>query len=1004
MTITTPSQLNTIRTQPQATTMYLSVYKPRVLLSGIVTGSYTFGARDISYNTVSGSYSDVYANSTMLLGTTPEDDDIGRIRVRNITSSLVTIAENDFTISSGTYLTFLDYVDLVAVYPRIIQDPNNDENVIFYKDYDIPYTNQNSVYGTFPCAGPHRATFVSPTGTVFYTATGTYNVLGNPVTFLWQFEGGSPSTSTAETPGYVTYSTPGHYKTKLTVFASGTVGNSQDVTYRYVSVYDKPELGNFPPILKWELTDFSGDRGSGGHSVGLRVFENLGDIEPNSLVVLFTEDVYGTDTVSLGGNAPNSSTIFFVGYVLGDTIKFNYKESYVEFKCGSVTELMKQAEGFSVSCESKATPATWFQLKEMNIQRALYHYLRWHSTILNVADFQYTGDNRLVQYFDADRGSLYDAINSFIDTGVLGETVADRQGKIWAEISPSGWENPFANIPFNFTMQKQDWMDEPNITEKRTSETSVIEMGGIVFEGVSTNKFYAYLSTAPSLTPYYRGKVESPREGLILTSQTQLNQIAGNYIANKNANYEDVTVTINGDYRNLDIAPQERFGFDINSADLLTPESLLGWSFRPMSMNWQYNPTNATLYPQVSFQPILTGTAGQTLLIPAEPPEVGYSYPSASFPLPPLPYFPPPDIVQQVGRTVLMSDDNLGFVYTNDFDSDQPTWIAWNTGLDPEYQTSASRTFFITPNGAVWCLLRGVGGHTYLSSRIYRAPYVGGIFEIVVDLAFLKANYNLGPNDDRYGISSMGYNPSKPEEVGVVMGAHRSDTLETQINLWVINFPTMVKGSAVVPVTMRAGSLSFDTVNKKWIAMDDAVGAIPVVNYKLFRLNYSGSSVEYSSGDLSNTDVPCFLRGTKSARLYLCHLSATDKFYATDNGGNTITEIGDSQEVGTTQWSYACDPSGQFIMGNWTTAAKKGMSGDYGYTWVGVPTLPPGGDYAFAYAGGDGASSGWIAARGVVRYSPNFGGSWQNKEGNLLQIAPIPSIYGIAVNIQTRDI
>lgn len=1004
MTILTPAQVLLQRTQPQSTTLYLSVYKPKINLQAKVTGTYNFGDRDISYNPITGSFLNVFPDSVLLLGTSPEDDDIGRIRVRSITSSTVTIAENDFTLISGTYMTFLNYVDITAVYPRIIQNPNNTENVIFYKDYDIPYTNQNSLYGTFPCAGIHRATFVSSTGTVYYSSTGTYNVLGYPTTYVWEFEGGTPTGSISQYPGYVAYNTPGHYKTKLTVYASGTAGSTIDTTYRFVSVYDRPGAGDNPPVLKWELTDFSGDRSSGGYTVGLRVFENLGDIEPNALIVLFSDDVYGNDTVSLGGNATNSSNIVFVGYVIGDTIKFNYKESYVEFKCGSVTEVMKQAEGFSVSCESKVTPTTWFELSDMTIQKALYHYLRWHSTVLQTTDFQYTGDDRYVQYFDADRGSLYDAINSFVDTGVFGETVSDRQGKVWSEITSVGWENPFVHIPHNFTLQKQDWMEEPNITERRTSEASVVEMGGILYDGAVLNTYQAYLSTAPSLTPYYRGKVQSPREGLILNSQEQLNQISGNWVANQNAQYEDVTITLNGNYRSLDIAPQERYKFDIDSDDTLSPENLLGWAFQPVSMNWQYSPTKGTFYPQTTFHPIVTGTAGQTLLIPDAPPEIGYSYPSIN--LPPIPYFTPTSVVQQVGRTVLMADNNLGFVYTKDFDSTNPTWIAWNTGLDLEYQTSNVRQFFIAPNGAVWCLLTGLSTKTYKYDRLYRAPYVGGTFQLIVDQAFLIAQY---PGSwTEYRISSITYNPNKSEEVGVVMGNINAGTLAFQVNLWIINYPSMTKGTANLRISgngNRSGSLTFDSINQKWILIDDYLGGIPGIDYVLWRVNYNGTSLEYQSPVLFPNDAPLQLRGTTTSTLYV-YYPTDDTFYVSTDGGNTLTLIGDSQETGGAgRWAYACSPDGMFIMGNWTTAAEKGKSGDGGYTWVGIPTLPPGGAYAFAYAGGgNGMSSGWIAARGVVRYSPNFGNTWLNKEGNLLQIAPIPSIYGIFALVETRTI
>jgi hypothetical protein len=257
-----------------------------------------------------------------------------------------------------------------------------------------------------------------------------------------------------------------------------------------------------------------------------------------------------------------------------------------------------------------------------------------------------------------------------------------------------------------------------------------------------------------------------------------------------------------------------------------------------------------------------------------------------------------------------------------------------------------------------------------------------------------------------WSISSITYNPNKPEEVGVFMGATHAGTLAYSENLWVINYPTMARGTASIRTSLRGlgGNLSFDPINSKWVLLEDYMGGIPGIDYALWRLNYDGSAIEYASPALFDNDAPFLLRGTNTQRLYIQY-GITGDFYATDDGGDTRTLIGDSEEVGQTRWSYACDPTGQFIMGNWTAAGQRGMSGDYGYTWFGIPNLPAGGAYAFAYAGtGGGSASGWIAAHGIVRYSPNFGSTWVNKEGNLLQIAPIPDIYAIFCKVDTRTI
>ena len=225
-----PSDLAVVRKRPHRTKLWFSIYQPKTIFSARVTGTYSTGETQISYYDASGSYTDTYANMQVLVGTTSGGSDVDRIRMRSSTGTYTVFAENSTNWKTGQYLTFIDYINIDAVYPKIIKDPNNDENVIFYKDDDIPYSNQNSIDGTFPNAGSHRAAFLE-TGTVslYYCATGTYNVKGQSLTYSWAFEGGTPTGSTSFEPGWVAYSTPGHYTTRMSTTAAN---GAQDTTYR----------------------------------------------------------------------------------------------------------------------------------------------------------------------------------------------------------------------------------------------------------------------------------------------------------------------------------------------------------------------------------------------------------------------------------------------------------------------------------------------------------------------------------------------------------------------------------------------------------------------------------------------------------------------------------------------------------------------------------------------------------------------------------------------------
>jgi hypothetical protein len=107
-----------------------------------------------------------------------------------------------------------------------------------------------------------------------------------------------------------------------------------------------------------------------------------------------------------------------------------------------------------------------------------------------------------------------------------------------------------------------------------------------------------------------------------------------------------------------------------------------------------------------------------------------------------------------------------------------------------------------------------------------------------------------------------------------------------------------------------------------------------------------------------------------------------------DDNGTTSSDIDISpEEIGT---NLAVAPDGLYMMGNWDYASgKRGRSSDGGNTWSGIPNLPPGGVYTFGYAGGLTTASRWIAARGIVRYTPDFGETWEEKTGNLIYLIPV---------------
>lgn len=632
------SQIELLRSRPHTTKLYLSIFQPKPIFKARINdATIGFGSRIIIFNTVTlGSVTDIEAGMTLLIGSSDGARDVGKIRVKSASGVQIVVSENsNINWQNAQYLTVLKYWELWPVFPRIIQNANP-EDVTFYKDYDVAYSNQNTVLGTIPCAGPHRAAFLDAgSAQLYYTATGSFNPVGAILSYDWTFEGGTPSTYNALTPGLVSYNAPGHYITRLTI--SGSNGGV-DTTYRNVSIYDRPENGTGTVPLQYEIGNIEGSRGEGGYTASIKLHNPTGDIYDGALVVLFTDDVYGTTDISLGGNAQNSSKIFMVGYILKGSIRWNYADSYVDFDIGSITEVMKKTISFSISVESKVNPQYWFELKDLDVRRAIYHYSRWHSTLLSVADLQFLGQDFPIQYFDADRESLFDSLDNLMRGTLIGEVVSDRQGKIWFETSAEATPNSTGTFVQSMILDRRDWKGQPILEEEIEDDISFLELGGIAYSGPATGTFAPLMACAPGNAPSFRGILDR-RQGLALASQTQLNQLVANLWANKNFKYKTVDVELAGDYRNLDIAPQETVLVNILPQDTIRRISL-SQLYVPSSMSWNFDATAQFLYPRVSLASVVGGRASESIIIPAVPDGGGYGGRFPRIMLPSIPAFP----------------------------------------------------------------------------------------------------------------------------------------------------------------------------------------------------------------------------------------------------------------------------------------------------------------------------------------------------------------------------
>jgi len=654
MTTPTAGELALLRTQPHKTKLHLSIYQPEIVFQAQVNdASAAKGDRVITYDNVTlGNYLSIYGGMTIWVGTSAGAKDKGEIFVYNKDATTITVGENShINWADDDYLTVINFHQIWPLYPRYVQDG---ENITVYKIYSQAYTDQNEDLGSFIVMGGHYAGFIDQsTGTaqVYWDGSECENVIGTTgSSYVWSFEGGTPTGSSAVTPGWVTYDTAGHYEARLELT---TPGGHRDTGVRCVSIYDRPGEGENTPILSWGMDDFSGSREAGGYTASLWVKEDVSSVVDGALVILFADDWYGTTKQSIGGNSNQREHIVFVGYIIGETIDYDYQTSTVHFDVGSPTEIMKLCEAFSVSVEDSNDPTgdatakggdPWFYFVGLSSKTALWHYYKYHTSVLGQMDVRYVGDEFDIQFFDADRSSAYDAGNTFLKSTIYGAVVSDRQGNLYFEIDAGAIDSASSSLNQSMFIDNHDWMGMPAITEQQVYETSYIEIGGVSYTNYNNGgdgSFSALLSGAPGETPAYRGR-NIKLSGMALSSQNQLNTLAGNIWENMNAKYPSVELDLVGNYRNLDIAPQEVVTMTLQEDDTFRGITWEQKAFTIRSISWTYDAEKSTLLPRVSLKEVTQGNAAETISIPVAPPSGGYEQPPIPLPppIPPIPSLP----------------------------------------------------------------------------------------------------------------------------------------------------------------------------------------------------------------------------------------------------------------------------------------------------------------------------------------------------------------------------
>lgn len=963
----TSPELTLYRTPGKTSKWRAAIFTPHVIYQARINQTFSTydGVLEITYDTGSGTLAHVLGDMMLLVGSSAGAHDKGICRIRNVDSTKFYISEtSDISWADNLYLTVVDNYALWARHVLI-------SGGVPYMDGGVAYSDQHDKPDPTPIMGSHRVLKLTGASvSTQFDGSASYVVggLSSISSYAWTCLTASASSGTTTATPTFTFNSVGWHLVYLTV----TAANSKIcIGIRYVYVWNDAN----PPV-SMEISDPRQDIDSGGWEFEILAVDgvDLSEVPDHTLVILFAEDRFGSTQSDIGPVA-GSENVEVTGWIAKEVNNANPEHPTTTFTVYTAQYWLGQIPAFPDGVEFvTGTPSAWTEFQNLTVDKGLWHFLHWRTTATRVMDVFLSGDTKYTKEVSSLGSNLWEQIREMAFSQIYARTGVNAWNQLFIQVHPQLTPAGSRTWAMVMTIQKGDWQGELDFERVTKPECAIVSLSGVSVNSSGVGSSFFALSPGHAY-PHY-GSIEV-QDRLLVSDQAQANGLAGLYRGWRNNPYPEIPIPLAADIRLIDCFPRSKCAISISAGD--TPRGIaFSGNLLPTAVSIVTDPETGRRYREVTFEAETSEDISVNGDVPGgrEDPSVP---PTPKFP--PLPDFPVilpgiPELSEGGPTKVILHDPTYGLIYSADFNSGYPHWITVNAGLTAtQYQKIDAIT--VTPSGAIYVAYRNSSD---LSSDIFiaYAPSIGASFTVIEDLTSIQAKH-AGTIVAVVGLSVNKLNG----QVGYILVGNTSDA-----KLY-IGTGTSFTGYTITGYRYQAanfaGMLSYGGGN--WL-VTGPTGAF--VHAAYFRMGAGGTSVT-ASGDLPISSSYQHIRvSTTGTTFHSGFFSGTDNCASFTTLTDTIGGGGYLDNVLDT------DPTGTFLMCNGLGAAHKARSSDGGATWVAIPSLPVG-NHRYAYAGGDGVSSRWVAASGIVRYSPDWGDTWENKEGDLLSISAIPGIDAVRV-------
>lgn len=554
-------QLALLRSQPHKSHWVCCPIPPVAIFAARINGSPAIGATVIPYDTVTtGAFGTIKQGMTLLIGSSAGTSDYGTLRIRaSASASNLFVAWNsDIVWTDNAYLTVLEQYLPWFLNQRAIGQ-------VIYKDYGldasavagIVYTNQTNPWPPVAMMGDNVCKLWegNPTS-VYFDGSESYTVEpGDTIaSYAWTF--GDGGTSAVMTPGNRNYTAAGTYYATLTV--TDTNGKTH-LTRRIISLPDPASVYT----VKFEGTSLEGQI-EDGWNAQVRVFD------PSITATLFPErapcflistDTYGTTVGSVGFPTGREQVVMF-GYIAEGSVAVRPEYNEVEFRLESIAGAMARTNTQPVATNDDDDPAgepdAWAWSTSLTVWRAMNFFLKFHTTIQDIADAKLYNDSTLIKHGPFPEDNMWNMLVQFAKARRMLRSGVTRTGRIIVgrdpNLTPIASRGAYATV---CQLAHGDWQEQVTIPLVPYWKTRFLCLSGISYSGNPADEIQPVYGMSPGRPPKDYGE-ERSLQFLALVDQTDANTLAGLLVGTDNMPYGDIVIPMRGNWvKAFDPAYQE---------------------------------------------------------------------------------------------------------------------------------------------------------------------------------------------------------------------------------------------------------------------------------------------------------------------------------------------------------------------------------------------------------------------------------------------------------------